>query len=107
MGNSEREKLNKELIVKLGSLYVKHGTENVNLSMMIDNALPIIDKYVEERERAVVQKIWFTRTEGSFVDGELFIKRSPIEQSVIDIIGYEEYKAMTEAATELQTKEKK
>jgi hypothetical protein len=43
-------------------------------------------------------KIMLTPSEGLFDDGDLFVKRAPIEQTIISEIGYEKFKAIQEAA---------
>lgn len=60
--------------------------------------------YIEqERAKAVeeaVTKIMMTPTEGMFSNtNELYIKRAPIEQTFVELIGYEKHKAIKEAAT--------
>jgi hypothetical protein len=44
-----------------------------------------------------VEHIMSVKTEGLFDNGDLFIKRAPIEQAAIDLIGYEAFKAIQES----------
>lgn len=45
----------------------------------------------------IVTKIMDAKTEGLFDNGDLFIKRKPIEQVIINEFGYETFKAIQEA----------
>jgi hypothetical protein len=47
-------------------------------------------------EKAVVA-LSSVKTEGLFDNGDLFIKREPIDQEVINLVGYEKYKAIRES----------
>ncbi len=53
------------------------------------------------REKSIVRDtIWnimSVKTEGIYDDGDIFIKRAPIDQAIINMIGYEEHIAMQEA----------
>lgn len=52
------------------------------------------------QERAVehaIIKIMGVKTEGLFDNGDLFIKRAPIEQAVIDLVGYEKFRAIKDS----------
>lgn len=63
-----------------------------------------------ERQKAVddtVVKIMSTETEGLFDNGDLFIKRAPIEQVIINLIGFEKFKAIQDAVSAAQSKESK
>ena len=56
------------------------------------------ERLVREAREDFATKIFTVKTEGLFNDGDLFIKRRPIEQVVINELGYETYKAIQEAA---------
>lgn len=45
----------------------------------------------------VVMHIMSAKTEGLFDRGDLFVKRAPIEQACIDLVGYEAFKAFQES----------
>lgn len=63
-----------------------------------------------ERQKAVedtVVKIMSAKTEGLFDNGDLFIKRAPIEQVIINLIGFEKFKAIQDAVSAAQSKESK
>lgn len=55
------------------------------------------DKRAEEARIDAIVHIMGAKTEGLFDNGELFIKRAPIEQAVVDLIGYEKFKAIQDS----------
>lgn len=52
---------------------------------------------VAEAKESVVFAIVSTKTEGIIDDGEVFIKQEPLNQTIVDIVGYEKFKTMQEA----------
>lgn len=69
----------------------------------------MLDVYalLEETDRKAredfAMKVFTVKTERLFDGGELFIKRKPIEQIVINELSYEAYKAIQEAADAFQS----
>lgn len=57
-----------------------------------------VAKAIAEAERAATEKavikIMAANTEGLFDNGDLFIKRAPIEQAIVDLIGFQKFKAI-------------
>lgn len=53
-----------------------------------------------EAQEDLATNIMLEPTEGLFDGGDLFIKRSPIEQVIINAVGYEKFKALQEAANQ-------
>lgn len=66
-----------------------------------------ISKAVAEAKLNVVTQILSTETDGLFDEGDLFIKREPLEQTCVNIVGYETFKAIQESLPELSTPESK
>lgn len=52
---------------------------------------------VAEAKESVAFAIVSTKTEGIIDDGDVFIKQEPLNQTIINIVGYEKFKAMQEA----------
>lgn len=52
---------------------------------------------VEKDRIKTITKLMGVKTEGLFDNGDLFIKRSPIEQEIINLVGYDAFKAIQEA----------
>lgn len=50
----------------------------------------------EATEKAVIH-IAGCKTEGLFDNGDLFIKRAPLEQAFVDLVGYEKFRAIKDA----------
>lgn len=69
----------------------------------VDRYWPLIEALIKVKQQEAVlnaiTEIWMTKSEGLFDGPDLFVKRKPIEDAVIKLVGYEAYKAMTEAAT--------
>jgi hypothetical protein len=84
---------------------IKPG-QDIEIGLTDDAILSILADRQKAVERAVTH-ILMAKTEGLFDQGELFIKRKPIEQACIDLVGYKTYKAITEAATEATLKQQK
>lgn len=88
-------------------------------SELSDRLLPALSAYIAanyvpkgEMVEARIQlatALWLTPSEGLFDGGDLFVKRKPLEQTLINEIGYEAFKAIQEAATakELQAQKQK
>lgn len=56
-----------------------------------------IEALLHRVEAETVERILSVKTEGLFDGPDLFIKRAPIEQECINIIGYEAFKAIQES----------
>jgi hypothetical protein len=56
-----------------------------------------IDEAVAETKESVAFAIISTKTEGIVDNGDVFIKQEPLNQTMINIVGYEKFKAMQEA----------
>lgn len=52
---------------------------------------------VAEAYKDAVTQIMAAKTEGLFDGPDLFIKRAPIEQACVNLVGYETYKAIQES----------
>lgn len=57
-----------------------------------------LKRLIAGEKEEFASKIMLTPSEGLFDDGDLFVRRAPIEQTIIKEIGYEKFKAMQEAA---------
>lgn len=53
-----------------------------------------IDKQTSKAKEEFAAHVMLVKTEGLFDNGDLFIKRAPIEQAIIDQIGYEPFRAI-------------
>lgn len=85
----------KQTILHLSLLSWKAGDISmIELKKVIQ---AIIDKAVVEARDDAIWNIMSPETEGLFDSGELFIKRKPIEDAIISMVGYEKYKALQEA----------
>jgi hypothetical protein len=74
-----------------------HMTRSAIVELMV-NFIAQHDNTVEQTARLdTVTKIMSVKTEGIFDGPDLFIKRKPIEQVCIDLLGYEAFKAIQEA----------
>ncbi len=62
-----------------------------------NDLLTELNKREAEAAENAVFKIMSSITEGLFDNGDLFIKRKPIEDVIIGLIGYEKYKAIQTA----------
>jgi putative protein kinase ArgK-like GTPase of G3E family len=86
-------------------------TEKQSDREQVDRYWPLLEAYIaacaKEAERAATEKavleIMSARTEGLFDDGDLFIKRAPIEQVCVDLIGFEAFKAIQESLPKTQS----
>lgn len=54
------------------------------------------EAYEQGKQDAVVT-IMSAKTEGLFDNGDLFIKRRPIEDAIVELLGYEGFKAIQES----------
>jgi len=103
----EQESLREEVSKRVAVFAVSHDMQGkAIINPSFDDTITSIMHLIEQdRERAVreaVTKIMMTDTEGMFSGKDLFIKRAPLEQTFIDLVGYETYKAIMEAATSAQ-----
>jgi hypothetical protein len=75
--------------------------EDMAFGHNFDYGRKAVDKYIknkiEETRVDAVNRIMSVKTEGLFDGGDLFIKRAPIEQACIGLIGYEAFKAIQES----------
>lgn len=89
----------------------RNGRDNLDRYETVEIALEAHKKVIaRERQKAVedtVVKIMSTETEGLFDNGDLFIKQAPIEQVIINLIGFEKFKAIQDAVSAAQSKESK
>jgi hypothetical protein len=103
--DGDRELREKILSIKLVDHVVGSGSVRTMNQILGDNELDAVIALIqadrvkaalEAREDAIWQ-IMSPITEGLFDGGELFIKRRPIEDAIISMVGYEKYKALQEA----------
>ena len=98
---------NREELIALLGAYVEEPSELTDVEynrLTIYGAHAFIEAladFITEQTRLAredtIIKLMSVRTEGLFDNGELFIKRAPIEQAIIDLIGYEKYKAIMDS----------
>ncbi len=62
-----------------------------------DGVMHLVNEAIDAEKVSTVTHIMSAKTEGLFDRGELFIKRQPIEQAMIDVIGYDAFKAIQES----------
>lgn len=60
----------------------------------------ILATEIQAAKEDLATKIMLTCSEGLFDGPDLFVKRAPIEQTIINEIGYEKFKAIQEAAND-------
>jgi hypothetical protein len=93
INNPNREELAKEL----EHMYLK-GTLGTSYFLEVTDFILANQKKVwAEAVEAAVTHIASAKTEGLFDDGDLFIKRAPVEQAFVDLIGYEKFKALMDS----------
>lgn len=92
------ESLLMRLLIENDATYQILGFTAQSNKMVVNGMAPAIAQaWLEDVEKAkleAVTHIMSIKTEGIFDNGDLFIKRRPVEQAVVDVIGYEAYKAL-------------
>lgn len=62
------------------------------------------EQAVTEAKESVAFALVSTKTEGIIDDGDVFIKQAPLNQTIINIVGYEKFKAMQESVAAPQNR---
>lgn len=100
--NNDTEDTELKLIKELDDLF----PFEVEISADWGTHWPRLINFIQAREREAEEEVAYTIvstiTEGIIDNGDVFIKQKPLNQTMINIVGYEKFKAMQEAVADLK-----